>query len=228
VTTLRDGLNGFRGRASIDDLVKMASFIKVVPTTALGWLSGDAEPKGETLVRLQHFLHLSGWELDELKALPEPAYKLGQLIALDFIGVEWAVMHLQYANPTALYRVLQGGGLLNDRIEKIEKIVSEFEEKRQATVANFVTMRQEEQVKVETPEPAISQSSMATSVRSASLDDELSPSVLAVLLANSIVSTELLLEAIDEDSVSILAQVRALTGDGRINTLTEQLLKLLD
>jgi len=69
--------------------------------------------------------------------LPAPAYKLGQLIAFNVVSVEQVVQSLRYTNTTAVYKVVQGAGLVSDRITALERLVSDHSEEVQQKIAEF-------------------------------------------------------------------------------------------
>jgi hypothetical protein len=228
MTAFRQVLAAFRDEASINDLVQTAEFVgKKQPSTALEWFTEKVELKGETLLRLQHFLHLSGWEVDELNELPAPAFKLGQLITLNLVSVPTVVKRLGYTQPTGLYKVLQGGGILEDRLEAMQKLVDESEALRKQAVEEFPIMRRSTTHEAKVSESVVSKQDSRPAADLPATD--MSQDVVTVLLANSIVSTTLLLgEAEKREAGPLLVQVRTMVGTARVSTLIEQLMRLLD
>lgn len=145
--SLQEALMRFSEKASLHDLIGIADFTKVTSATVLSWIEQGIHPKGETLIRLQHFMVNRGYPLESLKQVPAPAYKLGQLIAFDVLSVDELVARLGYSNATALYRVVQGSGLVADRAAVLEGLVDRYKDEVQAQIVAFAR----------TPEPETKQ-----------------------------------------------------------------------
>lgn len=134
---LRSALDAFASNLSLVDLKELAEFCRVTQGTSLSWLEGAPLPKGDNLIRLQHFLINRGFPVGEMDDLPAPAYKLGQLIAFDVVSVDDVVRILRYTNTTAVYKVVQGAGLVSDRFELLERLVDDHSEEVQQKIADF-------------------------------------------------------------------------------------------
>lgn len=134
---LGDALTRFAKEKTLADLTELAEFCQVVTATALIWMEAEMLPKGETLIRLQHYLRSSGYQVEELDQVPAPALKLGQAIAFGVVSVEEAARLLDYSNYTAVYRLVQGGGLSAERAEVMQLLIEQYEEETEARVAQF-------------------------------------------------------------------------------------------
>jgi hypothetical protein len=120
----------------VDGIGSMAEFTDVTPATALGWLeesSREALPKGTTLLKLRTFLSLIGYEVAELKDLPNSALKLAELIALNVFNVKEVAQRLGYVDDKAIYRqTLQVAvGLSAQRADRVDRFVRKYDEVRE-------------------------------------------------------------------------------------------------
>jgi len=147
---LSGALTKFAEDKKLADLVELAEFCQVVAGTALGWTEAGMLPKGETLIRLQHYLAALGYSIDELDHLPAPAFKLGQAIAFGTVTVSMAADALDYSSFTGLYRVVQGSGLTAERAGMLQLLNEQYAEETEARVAQFVNRHASE-----TPAPSL-------------------------------------------------------------------------
>jgi len=114
--------HNFPGDASVQLL---AEFCKVQGLAVQQWVGGKRFPQGEALIRLQVFLHLAEYRVNELLELPKPLRQLAQVIAVDVLSVEDVRTQLGYHNTQEVYRLLRNGGLIRDRQNKLERILGE-------------------------------------------------------------------------------------------------------
>lgn len=209
-TDLMGRLEQFQLRATLADLEEAANVIKVTSPTILGWLNGGALPKGETMLRLQHYLSMKHLHPDELNAIPEPALQLGRYIAYDVLTIDEAKRAMGYASTNDLYRLLNGASLMTSRAQMLAKLLNDWR-------AQF----ESSQPDIKPFSAAITSAPQVASTSTADASSNASFTVQHV--AGSILTTAALVESLilsDEHGVD---GVLALVGEDRIFDLIDNL-----
>lgn len=137
MSTITKAFGEFVDSASVLDLMELAEFTQVVPGTVLTWVARRELPKGETQIRLLHYLDAGRFQLDELKELPKPAYKLGQIIAFGLLTMDEARESLGYASQNDLFRLLRGSSLQADRGQILTRLIANHEEQLNVVITTF-------------------------------------------------------------------------------------------
>jgi hypothetical protein len=151
MSTTTKAFSEFVDSATVLDLMELAKFTHVVPGTVLTWVDKRELPKGETHIRLLHYLDAGRSQLDELKELPKPAYKLGQLIAFGLLAMDEARERLGYASQNDLLRLLRGSSLQADRGQILTRLIADHQEQLNVVITAF---REQHQPQPQlTPEP---------------------------------------------------------------------------
>ena len=132
----------FVDSATVLDLLELAEFTRVVPGTVLTWVEKGELPKGEASIRLLHYLDAGRSQLDELKELPKPAYKLGQLISFGLLTMDEAREALKYASQNDLFRLLRGSSLQADRGQILSQLIAENQERLNVAITAFSEQHQ--------------------------------------------------------------------------------------
>lgn len=210
--TLKGRLAEFSQRASLDDLNEAARVTHVTPATVLGWLNDASPPKGETLVRLQHYLQLKGLPLAELEQLPRPAFTLGYYLTLEVFDVATAQERLGYDSTGSFYRALRGSELDGARLEKLNQLLETFRPECEAALRRLDIRPFDDPVSA-TPAPSVAAPSFAFIVEHAAG---------AILTAASLAESILLSDDVKS------ADVRRLVGAQRLNELIERLTEIVD
>lgn len=200
-------LDEFKTRALLSDLEEAAKFTKVTPPTVLGWLTNSAPPKGETHLRLMHYLSLRGLHPAELDELPRPAYLLGRYIAFDVLTIDMATRELGYAGQKDLYRLLQGAELTSNRAQLLTETLSNWEEEY-----NKATPR------LRPFEPQSKHAPATTDMQASSTSFE------AQHVAGSLLTTAALVESLILSGGNALEEVVVLVGNQRVTDLASNLL----
>lgn len=66
----------------------LSKFVEISRGTETSWRLHGTMPNGETLLRLQHFLNLVGYQVEELLELNKEIFIVGQAIALNVVNIE--------------------------------------------------------------------------------------------------------------------------------------------
>jgi hypothetical protein len=111
----------------------LASFcdVKADPTVRR-WLSkaSPVKPAGAPLIKVRYYLEHLGYQVTELRSLPEPIRDLGRLIAfgvVTFEDVMEAIDIPKTKSGSQLYTILHGDqGVSDDRMRKITAFVKEY------------------------------------------------------------------------------------------------------
>jgi hypothetical protein len=142
MSTTTKAFGDFVDSATMLDLMELAEFTHVMPGTVLTWVEKGELPKGEAQIRLLHYLDAGRCLLNELKELPKPAYKLGQLIAFGLLTMDAARKALGYANQTDLFRLLRGSSLQADRGQILTRLIADNQEQLNVVITTFREQRQ--------------------------------------------------------------------------------------
>lgn len=137
MSTTTKAFGEFVDSATVTDLMELAEFTHVVPGTVLTWMARGELPKGETQIRLLHYLDAGRSQLDELNELPKPAYKLGQLIAFDLLTMDEVRESLGYASQNDLFRLLRGSSLQADRGQILTRLIADNQEQLNVVITTF-------------------------------------------------------------------------------------------
>jgi hypothetical protein len=121
--SFKNCLADFFGRfGRVDALWK---FAKVDPQTEARWRLHGTIPVGEAYLRVLYFLEFIGYELEELKRVPEVVASIGRCVAFDTITEESVAKRLAYQEKD-LFRYTRGGVKPHqDRATTMASIVSE-------------------------------------------------------------------------------------------------------
>lgn len=111
---------GESGASDISLRRQIANFIGVDDGTIYRWCQGVCLPKGEPLLRLQHFLSCLGYGVYELQSLDKEVFKAGQYILINRI-LPITVANIIGIDMDGFYRAMFGKRMLSpERMEKLE------------------------------------------------------------------------------------------------------------
>lgn len=104
----------------------IADFCKVGDPTVYRWIKGTMAPVGEALMRLRFYLEFLGYDVDELRGLPDPVRDTARLFAFGIVSLSDIVSLVGYSTGSgaasqllAVFRGVQGVSK-----EKIKEFVS--------------------------------------------------------------------------------------------------------
>lgn len=131
----------FARQLAIGDLQQMARFCSVDSSTVQRWIDGAQKPLGESLLKLQCFLHLRGLKVKEFMELPEPTQRLALCIACGIVTVEEVQEILGYKNRNGVFDlVLRNHNPLSDKARVLLRLVDDLNPQLEA----FISAKAEE------------------------------------------------------------------------------------
>ena len=132
----------------------LAEFCGVTDDTVRRWLNQGKMPVGEGLLKLRTFLHLAGYTVDELVAVPRTVRDLIQVVGLGVRTPEQVREYLGYENIQDVYRVLiRGEGIMSTKRHKVDGILGETEDELKRRRAGWQA-RIEDSLGIATTTPA--------------------------------------------------------------------------
>lgn len=104
----------------------LIKFAKVSAPTEGFWRLHNKMPAGQTLLRVEFFLDLIGYKVEELEKLPTELFVLGQCIACDVVSMETISLELSI-KPCHFYDYYRGVMPSTERMQIIKTIITQKE-----------------------------------------------------------------------------------------------------
>ncbi len=119
-----------------DEKAILMEFAHVSEHTVDTWRNRGVTPKGDHLVRIRHFFELLGYEIDEIKTLCDPAYRVSQCLAFDLVTTEALQKTFGFDRSTHLFNYLRGRSIPKpDRLRTLKKIADDLDPFRLLAIA---------------------------------------------------------------------------------------------
>lgn len=107
----------------------LAEFTDTSQATVFEWLRGERFPAGNSLISLQVYMDSLGYEVEELRSLPDLAQTLARLLAFGVLTLEEVAEKLNYQSVKDVQRILlQGKSMHQQRVDMLRRLVEARQE----------------------------------------------------------------------------------------------------